>query len=113
MISSSIQAELDNPYGKSKKAGEVLLFSYSEETGAEVLVYRFPNVFGKWCRPDYNSAVAIFCHNVAHDLPIQINDKNAVMNPVYIDDVVVELINALEGKSNEVNKFMRFRQCIL
>lgn len=105
MISSSIQAELENPYGKSKKAGEDLLFSYSKETGANVLVYRFPNVFGKWCRPNYNSVVATFCHNVAHDLPIQINDNNAVMNLVYIDDVVGELINALEGKANKADKF--------
>lgn len=105
MISSSIQAELENPYGKSKKAGEDLLFNYSKETRADVLVYRFPNVFGKWCRPNYNSAVATFCHNVAHNLPIQINDNNAVMKLVYIDDVVNELINALEGKANKVNKF--------
>jgi UDP-2-acetamido-2,6-beta-L-arabino-hexul-4-ose reductase len=105
MISSSIQAELDNPYGESKKAGEDLLFEYSEETGAKVLVYRFPNVFGKWCRPNYNSAVATFCHNVAHDLPIQVNDPSVVMNLVYIDDVVNELINALEGKENKVEEF--------
>jgi UDP-2-acetamido-2,6-beta-L-arabino-hexul-4-ose reductase len=105
MISSSIQAELDNSYGKSKKAGEDLLFSYGEETGAKVLVYRFPNVFGKWCRPNYNSAVATFCHNVAHDLPIQVNDPSVVMNLVYIDDVVNELINALESKENKVGKF--------
>lgn len=105
MVSSSIQAELDNPYGESKKAGEDLLFSYSEETGAKVLVYRFPNVFGKWCRPNYNSAVATFCHNVAHDLPIQVNDPSVVMNLVYIDDVVNELINALEAKENKVGKF--------
>jgi UDP-2-acetamido-2,6-beta-L-arabino-hexul-4-ose reductase len=105
MISSSIQAELDNPYGESKKAGEELLFSYGEETGAKVLVYRFPNVFGKWCRPNYNSAVATFCHNIAHDLPIQVNDPSVVMNLVYIDDVVNELINALEGKENRINSF--------
>ena len=105
MISSSIQAELDNPYGESKKAGEDLLFSYSEKTGAKVLVYRFPNVFGKWCRPNYNSAVATFCHNVAHDLPIQVNDPSVVMHLVYIDDVVYELINALEGKENKVDEF--------
>ena len=105
MISSSIQAELDNPYGESKKAGEDLLFSYGEETGAKVLVYRFPNVFGKWCRPNYNSAVATFCHNVAHSLPIQVNDPSIVMNLVYIDDVVNELINALDGKENKVEKF--------
>lgn len=100
MISSSIQAELDNPYGKSKKAGEDLLFKYSKETGAKVLIYRFPNVFGKWCRPNYNSAVSTFCHNIAHDLPIIVNDPSVAMNLVYIDDVVNELINALEGKEN-------------
>jgi UDP-2-acetamido-2,6-beta-L-arabino-hexul-4-ose reductase len=105
MISSSIQAELDNPYGESKKAGEDLLFSYGEETGAKVLVYRFPNVFGKWCRPNYNSAVATFCHNIAHELPIQVNDPSVVMNLVYIDDVINELINALDGKENKVEKF--------
>lgn len=100
MISSTIQAELDNPYGKSKKAGEALLFDYSKETGAKVLIYRFPNVFGKWCRPNYNSAVATFCHNIAHDLPISVNDPSVVMNLVYIDDVVSELISALESKEN-------------
>jgi len=105
MISSSIQAELENPYGESKKAGENLLFTYGKETGAKVLVYRFPNVFGKWCRPNYNSAVATFCHNVAHDLPIQVNDTSVLMNLVYIDDVVNELINALEGKENIVDSF--------
>lgn len=105
MISSSIQAEFDNPYGESKKAGEDLLFSYSEETGAKVLVYRFPNVFGKWCKPNYNSAVATFCNNVAHDLPIQVNDPSVVINLVYIDDVVNELIDALEGKENKAGEF--------
>lgn len=105
MISSSIQAELDNPYGESKKAGEDLLFNYSKETGAKVLVYRFPNVFGKWCRPNYNSAVATFCHNAAHDLPIQVNDPSVVMNLLYIDDVVNELINALECRENRVDTF--------
>ncbi len=105
MISSSIQAELNNPYGESKKAGEDLLFSYGEETGAKVLIYRFPNVFGKWCRPNYNSAVATFCHNIAHDLPIQVNDPSVVMNLVYIDDVVSELINGLEGNENNVDIF--------
>ena len=105
MISSSIQAELDNPYGKSKKAGEDLLFEYGKETGAKVLVYRFPNVFGKWCRPNYNSAVATFCYNISHNLPITINDPNVVMRLVYIDDVVDELINALNGKENRVGNF--------
>lgn len=100
MLSSSVQAELDNPYGKSKKAGEELMFSYSKETGAEVFIYRFPNVFGKWCRPNYNSAVATFCYNIAHNLPIQVNDRNTSLRLVYIDDVVEELINALEGHAN-------------
>ena len=105
MISSSIQAELDNPYGVSKKAGENLLFEYSKETGAKVLIYRFPNVFGKWCRPNYNSAVATFCYNIARDLSIQVNDPSAVINLVYIDDVVNELIIALEGNENRVKEF--------
>ncbi|AUS95175.1 capsular biosynthesis protein [Clostridium thermosuccinogenes] len=105
MISSSIQAELNNPYGKSKKAGEDLLFEYGKETGTKVLVYRFPNVFGKWCRPNYNSAVATFCYNISHNLPITINDPNVVMRLVYIDDVVDELINALNGKENRVGNF--------
>ncbi|MGB4386396.1 MAG: capsular polysaccharide biosynthesis protein CapF [Caldicoprobacterales bacterium] len=105
MISSSIQAKLDNPYGRSKKAGEDLLFNYSQETGARVLVYRFPNVFGKWCRPNYNSAIATFCHNIARDLPIIVNDPKNVLNLVYIDDLVNELINALEGKENRVGDF--------
>lgn len=100
MISSSTQAALENPYGRSKKAGEDLMFRYAEETGAEVLVYRFPNVFGKWCRPNYNSAVATFCHNIAHDLPIQVNNRAHEMTLVYIDDVVTELIHAAEGTPN-------------
>lgn len=107
MLSSSIQAELDNPYGVSKKAGEDLLFEYGRDTGAEVLVYRFPNVFGKWCRPNYNSAVATFCHHIAHDLPVQVNDRSVNMTLVYIDDVVKELISALEGKPNRVGKFCK------
>lgn len=105
MISSSIQAELDNPYGISKKAGENLLFDYSQETGAKVLIYRYPNVFGKWCKPNYNSAVATFCHNIAHGLPVTVNDPSVVMNLVYIDDVVEELINALNGSENSVGEF--------
>lgn len=105
MIASSIQAELDNPYGKSKKAGEDLVFEYSRGTGARVLVYRFPNVFGKWCRPYYNSAVATFCHNIACDLPIIVNDPDRVMNLVYIDDVVEELVNAFEGGENRAGRF--------
>lgn len=105
MISSSTQAALDNPYGQSKKAGEELLFNYSRETGAPVLVYRFPNLFGKWCRPNYNSVIATFCHNVANDLPIQINDPNVELTLAYIDDVVAELINALQGRSTRQGEF--------
>lgn len=96
MNSSSIQAALENPYGKSKKAGEDMMFSYGLESGAQVYIYRFPNVFGKWCRPNYNSAVATFCHNIAHNLPIQVNDRSTVMHLVYIDDVVEELLQALD-----------------
>lgn len=105
MLASSIQAMLDNPYGKSKKAGEELLFAYGREIGAKVLVYRFPNVFGKWCRPNYNSAIATFCNNIAHDLPIMVNDRKAELHLVYIDDVVTELIHALEGKENMQNNY--------
>lgn len=101
LITSSIQAALDNPYGKSKKAGEELIFRYGEENGVKTLVYRFPNVFGKWCRPNYNSAVATFCHNIAHDLPITVNDRSHMMTLIYIDDVVDELLNALEGRENQ------------
>ncbi len=96
MNSSSIQAAMENPYGKSKKAGEDMMFSYGKEAGAPVYIYRFPNVFGKWCRPNYNSAVATFCYNIAHDLPIQVNDRSTVMHLVYIDDVVDELLQALD-----------------
>lgn len=109
MLSSSIQAELDNPYGVSKKAGEDLLFNYGKETGAEVYVFRFPNVFGKWCRPNYNSAVATFCHNIAHDLPIQVNDPSVNMTLVYIDDVVRELIYALLGNAHKEGEFCKVR----
>lgn len=100
MISSSIQAALANPYGESKKAGEDLLFAYGKETGAKVYVYRFPNVFGKWCRPNYNSAIATFCYNISHDLPIKVNDPSVNMTLVYIDDVVAELIRAMSGNAN-------------
>jgi UDP-2-acetamido-2,6-beta-L-arabino-hexul-4-ose reductase len=105
MLSSSIQAALDNSYGQSKKAGEDLFFDYSKRTGVRVLVYRFPNLFGKWCRPNYNSAVATFCHNIANDLPITVNDRSVMMNLVYIDDVVNEMINALGGKENREGDF--------
>lgn len=105
MISSSTQATLDNPYGESKRAGENLLFRYAKDTGAKVLVYRFPNVFGKWSRPNYNSAVATFCNNIANGLPIQVNDPGVVMNLVYIDDVVDELIRALNGNEHRLGNY--------
>lgn len=105
MLSSSIQATLvgryaEGDYGKSKKAGEDLFFRYSEETGAKVLVYRFPNLFGKWCRPNYNSAVATFCHNMANGLPIQVNDRTTELELLYIDDLVDEMISALKGEEH-------------
>lgn len=105
MLSSSIQATLEgrfagSEYGRSKKAGEELFFRYGEETGAKVLVYRFPNLFGKWCRPNYNSVVATFCHNYAHDLPIQVNDPSVELEMLYIDDLVTEMLDALEGKEH-------------
>lgn len=105
MISSSIQAELNNPYGLSKRCGEDLMFSYGKETGAKVLVYRFPNVFGKWCRPNYNSAVATFSYNIANELPIKVNDPNVGMKLIYIDDLVKELINALKGSENKEDNY--------
>ena len=105
MISSSIQATLagrfgTSEYGKSKKAGEELMFEYGKETGAKVLVYRFPNLFGKWCRPNYNSAIATFCNNIANDLPIQVNDRSVEMELLYIDDLVDEMIGALKGNEH-------------
>lgn len=104
MLSSSVQATLigryDGEYGRSKKAGEELFFNYSEETGANVLVYRFPNLFGKWCRPNYNSAVATFCYNTANDLPITVNDRSTVLELLYIDDLVSEMLDALERKEH-------------
>ena len=105
MLSSSIQATLigryaGGDYGKSKKAGEDLFFRYAQETGAPVLVYRFPNLFGKWCRPNYNSVVATFCYNYAHDLPIQVNDPTVRLEMLYIDDLVTEMLDALEGKAH-------------
>ena len=104
MLSSSIQATLigryDSEYGRSKKAGEELFFAYGEETGARVLVYRFPNLFGKWCRPNYNSAVATFCNNIANDLPITVNDRAAQLELLYIDDLVEEMLDSLEGKEH-------------
>jgi len=109
MISSSIQADLDNPYGVSKKAGEDLLLEYGRETQAQVFIYRYPNVFGKWCRPNYNSAVATFCNNIANGLPIQVNDSNVEMTLVYIDDVVNELINCLTGQANKSGDFYKVK----
>lgn len=105
MLSSSIQATLigryaGHPYGESKKAGEELFFRYAAETGAKVLIYRFPNLFGKWCRPNYNSAVATFCHNIANGLPIQVNDPAAELELLYIDDLVDEMILALQGREH-------------
>lgn len=105
MISSSIQATLagrfgNSEYGRSKKAGEELMFQYSEETGAKVLVYRFPNLYGKWCRPNYNSAVATFCNNIANDLPITVNDSSVQLELLYIDDLVEEMICALKGEEH-------------
>ncbi len=107
MISSSIQAALDNPYGRSKKAGEDLLFAYGRQTGADVLVYRFPNLFGKWCRPNYNSVVATFCNNIAKDLPITVNDRSVILTLVYIDDLVDEMINAILGKATRDGEYCR------
>ena len=104
MISSSIQAtcigRYDSNYGRSKKAGEELVFAYGEETGAKVLVYRFPNLFGKWCRPNYNSAVATFCNNIANDLPITVNDPTVQLELLYIDDLAEEMLDALENKAH-------------
>jgi len=96
VFSSSIQASLDNPYGQSKKAAEKLLIDHSIETGAQVMIYRFPNIFGKWCRPNYNSVVATFCHNVARNLPITVHDPEKDISLVYIDDVITELIDSLK-----------------
>lgn len=105
MLSSSIQATLigrygESDYGKSKLAGEELFLDYARETGAKVLVYRFPNLFGKWCRPNYNSVVATFCNNVANDLPITVNDRSTELEMLYIDDLVEEMLNALNGKEH-------------
>lgn len=105
MLASSIQATLigrygNSDYGKSKLAGENLFFDYAAETGAKVLVYRFPNLFGKWCRPNYNSAVATFCYNMANDLPITVNDRATELELLYIDDLVCEMLDALEGREH-------------
>lgn len=108
LLASSVQASLQgryagSEYGKSKLAGEELFFNYAHETGASVYVYRFPNLFGKWCRPNYNSAVATFCYNLAHDLPIQVNDRAAQLELLYIDDLLEEMLDALEGRPHRCN----------
>lgn len=105
MLSSSIQATLigrygQSDYGKSKLAGEELFFDYAQQTGAQVLIYRFPNLFGKWCRPNYNSAVATFCYNIANDLSITVNDRATELELLYIDDLVQEMLDALEGRAH-------------
>ncbi len=105
MLSSSMQASLENPYGRSKKAGEDLFFAYGRRTGAPVYVYRFPNLFGKWCRPNYNSAVATFCHNIARGLPITVNDRAHKMTLCYIDDVIDALLGLLSGKIEKDGDF--------
>ncbi len=110
MLASSVQASLTGRYagslyGQSKREGEELLFRYGEQTGAQVLVYRFPNLFGKWCRPNYNSVVATFCHNIARDLPIRVNDEAAELELAYIDDVVDELLRALAGNPHRVRAY--------
>lgn len=105
MISSSIQAALDNPYGQSKKAGEDAVFAYGKENNVDVLVYRFPNLFGKWCRPNYNSVIATFCNNIANDLPITVNDRSVVLTLCYIDDLVSEMLRALAGNPTRAGEF--------
>ena len=105
LITSSIQAAVDNPYGKSKKAGEELVFDYGIRNDVKTYVYRLPNVFGKWCRPNYNSVISTFCYNIARDLPIHINDRNTMLNLVYIDDVVDSFIKNLEGESHIKNGY--------
>jgi UDP-2-acetamido-2,6-beta-L-arabino-hexul-4-ose reductase len=108
LITSSTQATLDNPYGRSKKAGEDIVFAYAQENQSPVYVFRLPNVFGKWCRPNYNSAVATFCYNIANDRPIQVNDPNVEMDLVYIDDVVrcfIEKLKVMESQTNLAKSF--------
>ncbi len=107
MLASSIQAGQDNPYGQSKKAGEDALFAYSEKTGAPVYIYRFPNVFGKWCRPNYNSVIATFCYNIARGLPIVVNDPDHRLTLLYIDDLVEELLRALQGHPTRDGRFCK------
>jgi UDP-2-acetamido-2,6-beta-L-arabino-hexul-4-ose reductase len=110
LITSSIQAERDNPYGRSKKSGEDLLINYSKEDNIKVLIYRLPNLFGKWCRPNYNSVVATFCHNIARGLQIQIDDPEVELNLCYIDDVINEFIHAMEGDPTKDGDFYTVSQ---
>ncbi len=109
LVTSSIQATIDNPYGKSKKAGEDLVFDYGRTMGVSVYIYRLPNAFGKWSRPNYNSVIATFCYNIARDLPITITDRAIGLNLVYIDDIVAEIIRAIKGKANRADKFCEVR----
>ena len=102
MVSSSIQAEYDTPYGKSKKAGEELIIDYNKQTGHRVLIYRFPNVFGKWSSPNYNTVVATFCQNISRDLPIQINDSEAIVKLIYIDDLIKTIIDDMENTTGKI-----------
>jgi UDP-2-acetamido-2,6-beta-L-arabino-hexul-4-ose reductase len=102
LISSSTQAEFDNDYGKSKLGSEEALRSYAQKTGASIFIYRLPNVFGKWCKPNYNSVVATWCYNITHDIPLQINDKNTLLTLVYIDDVVESFVSHLNDKSSNL-----------
>ena len=111
VLASSIQAERDNPYGRSKLAAEALVRAHGERTGAKALIYRLPNLFGKWCRPNYNSVVATFCHNLARDLPIMVNDPHAALTLCYIDDVVDEFLRALEGKETREGDFCAVPVC--
>lgn len=107
MISSSIQAELDNDYGKSKKAGEDLLFQYGKDNKVKVYIYRFPNLFGKWCRPNYNSVIATFCNNIAHNEEIQVNDESKELTLAYIDDVCEEIVKCLDDNPTKDGKFCK------
>ena len=110
LISSSIQAALDNPYGQSKKAGEDLMFAYGKDNGVPVYVYRLPNVFGKWCRPNYNSAVATFCNNIANELPVQVNDPHVLMKLVYVDDVVGSFIDKLKNGKRNITEYGNYEE---
>lgn len=110
LITSSTQAERDNLYGESKRAGEDVVRAYGEATGAATYIYRLPNVFGKWCKPNYNSAVATFCHNISHGLEITVNDPTVEMKLVYIDDVIIEFVSTMNGQANRVNDFCEIPQ---